>query len=167
MSFISTPLDYLTTNPEVVIKHEPDNGLAMIDNLLELIVFTPRGSFIADPEFGFEYWNHEYTNIQYRSFNSGQGGLVGKAASIVTKAECQASIRQSLLMYAPQLTDIDVTVELNPAADKDRQRKKKVQSKHLVSVHVEGNLGDGIGIRHYTKDIVFLMEPTAKRHMQY
>lgn len=168
MRFISTPFNYVKTQPEVVVKRNIETEVAMIDNLLELIVFTPRGSFLADPEFGFEYWNHEYTNIQYSSFNSGQTGFLGnKATQSITKAECQASIRQSLFMYAPQLTHVDVTVELNPATDNERQKGKKVQSKHLVSVHVEGEIGDGISTQHYSKSIVFLMEPTSKRRMQY
>lgn len=168
MRFISTPFDYGKTQPELVVKRDIETEAAMIDNLLELIVFTPRGSFLADPDFGFEYWNHEYTNIQYRTFNSGQSGLLGGTTTqSVTKAECQDSIRQSLSMYAPQLTNVDVTVELNPATDNEHQRGKKVQSKHLVRVRVEGEIGDGIGTQHYTKDIAFLMEPTAKRRMQY
>lgn len=165
MNFISTPFDYSKTQPGAVIKREIDDEETMITNLLELIVFTPRGSFPADPEFGFDYWNHEYANIEYDSFNKGQGGLFGgKAKSSTTKADCQSGIQQNLLTYAPQLTHVTVELMLNPATD-DCQKGKHVQSKHLVSIKVEGIISDGIGTRPYSKKIEFLMEPTAKHRM--
>lgn len=164
MSFISTPLSYQGTSKEPVIKRDLESETEFLDNLLELIVFTPKGSFLADPDFGFEYWNHEYSNIQYRVFNSGQGVLLGnKTSQEVTKLECQDSIRQSLLTYAPQLTKVDVMVELNAAQYSERQSKRKVQSKHIVSIVVEGELDNGIGTTNYQKKIEFLMEPSAKK----
>lgn len=164
MSFISIPLAYqparLHIERNLMLETE------VLDNLIELIAFTPRGSFLADPDFGFEYWNHEYSNIQYRTFNSGQGVLQGaKIGQEVTKLECQDSIRQSLLTYAPQLTKVEVAVELNAAQYNDRQQKKKVQSKHIVSIIVEGELDNGIGTSRYKKKIEFLMEPSAKKHI--
>lgn len=164
MSFISTPLSYQSTGQEPVIKRGLVSETEYLDNLIELIVFTPKGSFLADPDFGFEYWNHEYSNIQYRTFNSGQGVLLGsKISQDVTKLECQDSIRQSLQTYAPQLTKVDVVVELNAAQYNDRQSKRKVLSKHIVSIYIEGELDHGIGTTRYQKKIEFLMEPSAKK----
>ena len=164
MSFISTPLAYQSPSTELLIKRNQGSEVEQLDNLIELIAFTPRGSFLADPDFGFEYWNHEYSNIQYRSFNSGQGGaLGGKSSQEVTKLECQESIRQSLLTYAPQLTKVDVAVELNAAQYTERQGRRKVMSKHMVSIVVEGELDNGIGTSRYKKKIEFLMEPTTKK----
>ena len=56
MKFIKTPLTY--ENGSAVIARSLDERIAMIDNFIELIVFSPKGSFIADDDFGFEYWNH-------------------------------------------------------------------------------------------------------------
>ena len=67
MKFIKTPLTY--ENGSAVIARSLDERIAMIDNFIELIVFSPKGSFIADDDFGFEYWNHEYSNVHFRSFN--------------------------------------------------------------------------------------------------
>ena len=167
MSYISTPLAYQSPTTEL-FKRNLESEMELLDNLLELIAFTPRGSFPADPEFGFEYWNHEYSNIQYRAFNSGQGVLLGsKNGQEVTKLECQESIRQSLLTYAPQLTNVEVAVELNAAQHSERQNKRKVQSKHIVSIIVEGDFDNGIGTSRYKKKIEFLMEPSAKKHFSY
>lgn len=168
MSFIGTPLAYQSPSSELRIKRNLQSEVEVLDNLMELIAFTPRGSFLADPDFGFEYWNHEYSNIQYRTFNSGQGGMLGdKTSQGVTKLECQESIRQSLLTYAPQLTKVEVAVELNAAQYSERQHKRKVHSKHVVSIVVEGDLDNGIGTTRYKKRIEFLMEPSAKKHFSY
>ncbi len=166
MNFINTPLAYRGTTSNPLIQRNIASEVLLLDNLVELITFTPRGSFLADPDFGFEYWNHEYSNIQYRSFNSGQGGLVGgKTNQEITKLECQESIRQSLQTYAPQLTKVEVAVELNAADYNEPQQKRKVQSKHLVSILVEGEYDNGIVTTQYKKRIEFLMEPTVKKHL--
>ena len=137
----------------------------MLDNLVDLIIFTPRGSFDADPDFGFEYWNHEYSNIHYREFNSEHTGYSGNGLNDeVTKEECKKSICQSLESYEPQLKDVNVSIEIN-AAEVEKQRRKKVLSKYVVTISVEGIIDDGLGTTTpYKKDVVFLMEPTAKRY---
>ena len=168
MNFISSPLAYQKPPKDLIIQRNMGSEEEQLDNLIELIAFTPRGSFIADPEFGFEYWNHEYANIQYRTFNSGQGGMLGdKTGQEVTKLECQESIRRSLQTYAPQLTKVNVSVELNAAQYSDQGQKRKVQSKHLVSILVEGEFDSGVGTSKYRKKVEFLMEPTAKKHYFY
>ena len=168
MSFISTPLAYKSLAAGLHVKRDLNSQVEALDNLIELIAYTPRGSFLADPDFGFEFWNHEYSNIQYRTFNSGQGMLSGsRIGQEVTKLDCQESIRQSLQTYAPQLTKVEVTVELNAAQYSERQQKKKVQSKHVVSIVVEGELDIGIGTSRYKKKIEFLMEPSAKKLNTY
>lgn len=168
MAFISTPLAYHDTDSILELERNLNSQIELLDNLIELIVFTPRGSFLADPDFGFEYWNHEYSNIQYRTFNSGQSGmLVGPLGPEVTKSECQESIRQSLRTYAPQLKNVNVEVQLDTAYNKEQQRKRKVHSKHLVSINIEGEIDSGISTNRYKKKVEFLMEPTAKRRVQY
>lgn len=162
MSYISTPIDFGDDQSSVQPKRNLDSQTAMIDNLIELIAFTPRGSYTADPEFGFEYWNHEYVNIQYRTFNNGQVSTMADGVRReITKSECQESIKKSLSIYAPQLKNTIVSVELNPADIKHHYRKK-VQPKHVVSIKVEGDIDSGIGVQHYMKEVVFLMEPATK-----
>ena len=163
MNYIGTPIDF-GGNPSLILpKRDIGSQTAMLDNLVELIAFTPRGSCSADPEFGFEYWNYEYVNIQYRTFNNGQiSTMYDETHREITKSDCQDSIKQSLSIYAPQLKNVNVSVELNPA-DAKRHYRKKVQSKHLVSIIVEGDLDGGISMNHYKKKVEFLMEPTAKR----
>lgn len=165
MNCISTPLAYHEIGTGTRLERDLNNRIAAIDNLVELIVFTPKGSFLADPEFGFEYWNHEYANIHYRTFNSGQALMtVDGLYSEITRAECQESIRTSLNTYEPSLKEINISIELN-AAQGEKQRNKKVPSKHVVKVVVEGFLENGPGTFYpYKKEVVFLMEPTIKKH---
>lgn len=163
MNYISTPIDFGDNLLSIQPKRDLESLTAMLDNLIELIAFTPRGSCSADPEFGFEYWNHEYVNIQYRTFNNDQVSTMADGTRReITKNECQESIKRSLSIYAPQLKNANVSVELT-AADAKRQYRKKVQPKHIVSIVVEGDIDNGISVKHYKKDVVFLMEPTIKR----
>lgn len=165
ISFASTPISFIRTESSVNIVRNLEERISMLDNLVELIVFTPRGSFDGDPDFGFEYWNHEYSNVHYREFNNDQTGLSsGGLYNEITKKECQESIRQSLSTYAPQLKQVLVSMELN-SAEAEKQRKKKVPSKYVVTITVKGIIDDGLGTTcKYEKNVMFLIEPTAKKY---
>lgn len=165
MNYFSTPLSFNNSDTGISIVRDIQERISMLDNLVELIVFTPRGSFNGDPDFGFEYWNHEYSNVHYREFNNEQTGLSsGGLYDEITKKECQESIRQSLSRYAPQLKQVLVSMELN-SAEAEKQRKKKVPSKYIVTIEVEGIIDDGLGTTcRYKKDVMFLIEPTAKKY---
>lgn len=164
MNFISTPFSFQTSDTVTTIDRDIDNRIEMIDNLIELIVFTPRGSFWADPDFGFEYWNHEYSNIRYRDFNNGHtGSALNGLYNEITQKECRESIRKSLEMYEPELKHVDVSIELN-SIDVEKQRKRKVISKYEVIIRVIGVLEDGLGVvTSYEKKVSFFMEPAVKK----
>jgi len=86
MRFVSTPLQFIDSGTKLL--RDIEDRILMLDNLVELIVFTPRGDFEADPDFGFEYWNHEFSNVHYREFNASQSGIVGGSLyNEVTKKE--------------------------------------------------------------------------------
>lgn len=164
MKFISTPLVF--THDGAQMQRSIEDRFAMLDNLVELIVFTPRGSFVADPDFGFEYWNHEFSNVHYREFNANQTGLplTGGLQNEVTKKECEESILTSLTTYEPMLKNVTVSIELDSAIAKQR-RRRRIASKYEVNVVVEGKLDDGLGtMRPYRKSVVFLVEPTVRRN---
>lgn len=103
MDFVKTPIEFIKKESSVSLYREIDDKKLMLDNLVELIVFTPKGSFSADPDFGFEYWNHEYSNIHYRDFNNNHTGMgLYGLYNDVTRKECQESIKKSLETYEPQ-----------------------------------------------------------------
>lgn len=165
MNFISTPITFTNSESGISIVRDIKERITMLDNLVELIVFTPRGSFDGDPDFGFEYWNHEYSNVHYREFNNEQTGLSYNGLfNEITKKECQDSIRQSLSTYAPQLKQVFVSMDLN-SAEAEKQQKRKVPSKYLVKITIEGIIEDGLGTTcKYEKNVKFLIEPTAKKY---
>lgn len=134
-----------------------------IDAVLDLIVFTPKGSFPADPEFGFEYWNHEFSNINVREFNNSYVGLMYGAPSLneVSKKQCEESLHDSIAAYEPRLINPEVKIELEL---NEKIRRKKNQSKYEMRIMISGAIDDGLGVvKNYEKRIVFLVEPTAKK----
>ena len=165
MKFVSTPLSFRSEESSISIIRDIEERISMLDNLVELIVFTPRGSFIGDPDFGFEYWNHEFSNVHYREFNNEHIGMSYTGLhNEITKKECQESIRHSLSTYAPLLKQVAVSMELN-SAEAEKQHSKRVPSKYIVTIKVNGIIDDGLGTTcQYEKNVVFLMEPTAKKY---
>lgn len=162
MAFIKTPLIY--ENNTGIIARSLEERVAMIDNFIELIVFSPKGSFIADDDFGFEYWNYEYSNVHFRSFNHGQNGTYSNGLyNEVTLKECKESIEKSLSIYEPQLKQVNVSIELG-SIKTGNESNHKLLSKYEVTIIITGVLDDGLGtIAPYKKEISFLMEPTVKR----
>ena len=165
MNFTSTPIKFVDTENGIHLVRDVEERISMLDNLVELIIFTPRGSFESDPDFGFEYWNHEFSNVNYRGFNndyyrSSDEGQYNE----ITKKECQDGVRQSLAVYAPQLKNVNVSVEMN-VVGVEKQKNRKVLSKYMISVIVEGDIDYGLGTTvAYRKDVQFMIEPTAKKY---
>jgi hypothetical protein len=162
MAFIKTPLTYEDNTG--IIARTLEERVAMIDNFIDLIVFSSKGSFIADDDFGFEYWNHEYSNVHFRSFNHGQNGTYSNGLyNEVTLKECKESIEKSLSIYEPQLKQVNVSIELG-SIKTENESNHKLLSKYEVTIIITGVLDDGLGtIAPYKKEISFLMEPTVKR----
>ncbi len=167
MNFISIPLTTLEEERgDITFQRTIDDRVKSFDNLVELIVFTPRGAFHADPDFGFEYWNHEYANVQSREFNNGHIGIIEGMSNEVTRQECEESVRTSLANYAPALREVQVSLTLTPIGSSETESTThKVKSKYVVTLIVDGKYNDGIDDRRpYHKEVKFLMEPTAKRY---
>lgn len=161
-SFTAIPLSVnLSHSPQL----ESENGDldSCINNILELIVFTPKGTFAADPEFGFEYWNHEFSNINVREFNNSYMGMVSDSQSLndVSRKQCEQSLRESIIAYEPRLMNPEVKIELER---NNKIRKRKSQSKYEMRILINGSIDDGLGIvRPFEKRISFMVEPTAKK----
>lgn len=146
-----------------ILEQESGDLERSIDNILDLIVFTPKGSFIADPDFGFEYWNHEFSNINVREFNNNYLGMVSNVKTLneISRKQCEISLKESILCYEPRLHQPDVKVELDINNKKSR---KSMPSKYEMRIMITGSLDDGLGImRPYEKRISFMVEPIAKK----
>lgn len=145
-----------------ILEQESGDIEKSIDCILDLIVFTPKGSFIADPDFGFEYWNHEFSNINVREFNNNYLGMVSNVKTLneISRKQCENSLRESIICYEPRLHQPDVKVELNI----NKKSRKSMPSKYEMRILITGFLDDGLGImRPYEKRISFMVEPIAKK----
>lgn len=163
MNYISSPLTFKEQDSKVSIIRDIDDRIKMLDNLVELVVFTPRGTFNADSDFGFEYWDYEYSNVNVMQFNNNSTGI-DKFNKESTKMRCQESVRRSLETYAPELKNVEVSMNLEPA-EANMQKRRKVPSRHMVIVEVKGTITDGLETDiKFQKTVIFLIEPSAKRY---
>ena len=163
VSFTPVPLD-LNTEISPAIKREEGNLEQAIDHILDLIIFTPKGTFGADPDFGFEYWNHEFSNINIREFNNSYLGMMGTGSNPVNeinRKQCEASIKESILAYEPRLLNPEVRIELDI---NEKVRNMRSLSKYEMRILITGSIDDGLGVvRGYEKRIAFMVEPTVKK----
>ncbi len=160
-AYTSIPLS-INVSDSYSLEKESGELENCINNILDLIVFTPKGTFSADPEFGFEYWNHEFSNINVREFNNSYMGMMADAQSLndVSRKQCELSLKESIIAYEPRLINPEVKIELEI---NDKVRKRKSQSKYEMRILISGSIDDGLGIvRPFEKKISFMVEPTAK-----
>lgn len=146
-----------------VLKKETGDIERCISNILDLIVFTPKGSFSADPEFGFEYWNHEFSNIDVREFNNSYIGMMSNtdSANDISRQRCETSLRESILTYEPRLLKPEIKIELEINS---RYHKRNTRSKYEMRILITGFIDDGLGVdRQYEKRISFMVEPVTKK----
>lgn len=160
-AFIGVPLS-VSLEPTPSLEKEEGELEKSIDSILELIVFTPKGAFSADPEFGFEYWNHEFSNIDIREFNNNYIGMMSNSQSVndISRKQCESSLRESIQAYEPRLHQPDVRVEM----DLNRKTLRgKTPSKYEMRILITGSIDDGLGVmRPYEKRISFMVEPIAR-----
>jgi len=159
--YTSIPLSIMMSDSPSLEK-ESGELESCINSILDLIVFTPKGTFCADPEFGFEYWNHEFSNINVREFNNSYIGMVESVQTLndVSRKQCEISLKDSIIAYEPRLINPEVKIELEI---NDRIRKRKSQSKYEMKIMISGSIDDGLGIlKPFEKRISFMIEPTVK-----
>lgn len=133
-----------------------------IEDMLDLIVFTPKGSFSADPDFGFEYWNHEFSNVDVRRFNDSylEGSHDASSVDGISRKQCERSLVESIIAYEPRLQSPGVKIELDVNGS---PRRRKVQPKYEMRIIISGSIDDGLGIcRPYEKKISFMVEPVIR-----
>lgn len=160
--FIAIPLG-INLGASPVLEKDSGDIESSINSILDLIVFTPKGSFGADPEFGFEYWNHEYSNINVREFNNSYMGMMSNAQSMneVSRKQCEHSLRDSIIAYEPRLLKPEVKIELEI---NNKFSKRISLSKYEMRICITGSIDDGLGVtRQYEKKIAFMVEPITKK----
>lgn len=164
MNFISSPIHFTTSERSVGIARDIEERITMMDNLVELIAFTPRGSFNADPDFGMEFWNQEYSNVNDEQFNNNNTGRDEYHPESL-KERCEMCIAESLMAYAPeslQVRDIKVLMNLQDTGA-NHHGSHKVYSHHEVVLFISAKLDDGLGTTcDYSRELSFMVEPTMR-----
>ncbi|MDE6279883.1 MAG: hypothetical protein K2M05_07900 [Paramuribaculum sp.] len=164
MKFISTPISFVSSDSILSPDRQIDDPIAMMDNLIELIALTPKGTFNADPDFGFEYWDPVFADVSALQFNSATG--LDEYSRQGVKERCEAGIADCIATYAPICLKVrDVVVEMNLKDDKVRLiGPRKIYSHREVEVTVSAKIDDGMGtVRDYFREITFMMEPILMR----
>lgn len=162
LEYISIPLEIKNTGTSPCINNDKGDVEQCIDGIIDLIVFTPKGSFSADPEFGFEYWNHEFSNINIREFNNNYLGMMPDDLIVndISRTQCEQSLQESIINYEPRLHNPQVSVEL----DLNTKTGPKIKSKYEMRIYISGLIDDGLGMmRQYEKHISFMVEPCAHK----
>ena len=158
MNYISAPVKLMGSDKGVAILRDINEQRAMMDNLVDLAVFTPKGSFNADPDFGLEYWNEEYGNISDSQFNNNTQR--DEYTLLSTKEQCEAGIAQNIIDYAPEQLKIrNVYVNMSMSDGDDVLNSP---SRHKVVIFVSAKLDDGLGTTSdYVREVSFMVEPTV------
>ncbi|MCH5224522.1 MAG: hypothetical protein J1D77_00935 [Muribaculaceae bacterium] len=147
------------------LQKEEGDEKQCIDNFIDLLIFTPKGSFTADPDFGFEYWNHEFSNFDVKEFNNNYMGVLSTGASVdrLSHKDCEDSLRSGIEQYEPRLLEPKVRIDLRINQKKGR---KKIQSKYEMHITIGGKIKEGLGMKDYEKKVVFMVEPMLKPNVK-
>lgn len=159
---IAIPLSMdFSTSP--ILERERGDLVESIDHIIDLIVFTPKGTFSADPEFGFEFLNHEFSNINLNEFNNSYMEMDFGSTSLneTSRKQCEQSLKNSLHIYEPRLMAPDVRIELEA---NETMGMRKIGSKYKMRITIRGSIDAGAGVtRPYEKRISFKLEPCVKK----
>lgn len=142
-----------------VIRRQPLPVEVMLDNWMDMILFTDNRRFKADEAFGFSFWDNEFITMNFWNFNTST-----EEASLANMERCKKSIVNSIRYYLPFLKNVQVEIELT--MEKDKLSRKADQSKYAVRVsitaQVEENEYAGTHAGTYRKNAVFYMDPFMK-----
>ena len=109
-----------------------------IDNFLELIVFSPHGSFKADYYFGFVFQNTKFQNTD----PSNQIDTIKINGSSVNKDNYAYQLKLAIEEYETRMKNVRVMIYYN----KDKKQ---------VSIYVTGQYDEDFTEKTYTKNITF------------
>lgn len=171
MNYSNSPIQFIRdAQLDLQIARPITNPSAMIDNWVDMVVFTSIRRFKADEEFGFGFWDNEFIAMNLVDFNHGADYKIVKRKNNreekvqMSRAgirQCERSVRDSIAYYIPYLRYLDVEVQLS--MEKDRYSKRGENSKYVVRVTVKGRLtyNEYLGIRdgEYQREVEFFMDP--------
>jgi hypothetical protein len=179
MLYCSSPLSFVrdSSSGGLAVSRPLTDATTVIDNWIDIVVFTSVRRFKADEDFGFRFWDNEFIAMNLEHFNKGidyaspADGKPDSEREHMSSAgirECERSIRDSINFYVPYLKDVNVNVHLSYERDRSvKYSKRSERSKYVVRVSVTGRtvVDDYAGTRDgmYEKTAVFFMDPFLKK----
>lgn len=170
MQYSDSPIIFVNdAQLDLQIARPLNNINSMIDNWIDIVVFTSIRRFKADEEFGFSFWDNEFIAMNLVDFNHGSDYKVVKRNNREEKVQmsrsgirqCEKSVRDSILYYLPFFKYLEV--EVNLSMEKDKYSRRGENSKYVVRVLVKGRLtyNEYAGTREndYRREVEFFMDP--------
>lgn len=163
--FYKTPLKIDDEN--LAIAQELKSVKSSIDAFLELLVFTPKGGFKPDYDFGFEFWSNEFQNFVIKNFNNrtSDTNLVNNKGENTGKESCEKGLKKSIETYEPRLKNVrvDLQIEQNNVIKKN-DRFKTNDIKYDVYIKIMGEMIlSNLTSKDYEKDIQFSVGPVIRK----
>lgn len=153
-------------NDQFKLQKDIEQIKSSIDAFLELIIFTPRGGFRADYDFGFEFWNNEFQNILIEDFNQSlnESTLVSRRGDSTSKTQCVRSLKKTIETYETRLKNVRIEMNLQAASDSRSRSKRNIyNSKYEVEIVIEGEIQLQYTTEQYYKRILFTVGPAIKK----
>lgn len=161
----------LDNNQDLKIARPVSNTISVIDNWIDMVVFTSIRRFKADEDFGFSFWDNEFIAMNLVDFNNGADYKMVKdkqndryhkqQLSLSGINQCEKSVKDSIAFYFPSLKNIQVVVRLS--MEKSEFSEKEKGSKYVVRVVVKGKFTPGeyvkAGEENYQRKVEFFMDP--------
>lgn len=172
MKCCNSPIQFeLDQHRDLQIARPLSNAKAVIDNWVDIVVFTSIRRFKADEEFGFSFWDNEFIAMNLVDFNNGADYRIVKDKKNgcerkvqMSKSgirQCEKTIRDSIAYYIPYIKNLDVEIQLS--MEKSRYSRRGEKSKYVVRVQVRGKLVYNEYVetreRDYYQKVEFFMDP--------
>ena len=150
-------------------QRESESIRESIDTFLELLIFTPRGGFKADYDFGFEFWSNEFQNIVIEDFNQhiNESVLVNRRGDSTDQRNCIRNLKKAIEMYEPRLQNVKIEMNLK---QKDNTQKSYLRNevedhtKYDVFLTIRGDIYLGMGnTEGFMKQVTFAVGPAFKK----
>ena len=149
------------------IAQEASSVRESIDSFLELVVFTPKGSFKPDSDFGFEFWSNEFQNFVIKNFNSrtSDANLLNNRGEKTNKEACEKGLKKCIELYETRLKNVRIEMNLDQNdVGKQGHNTGINEIKYDVHLKISGEMAiDQFVSENYTKEIRFSVGPVIRR----
>lgn len=125
-----------------------DDVTESIDQFIDLLVFTHHGECRFQHDFGFSFWDNEFSNISIQDFNTREK----------PKKDFEDDLKNVIETFETRLKNVQVEILLS----EEDAHVQKSKIKFMVLISITGKI-KAIQSKPYKKQIVFSVGPVAKK----